>query len=61
MRKSILFIISIAVMTILTGCSNVRFVETREGCRRGVGIFAWDICEDTDSPVPTPREKIRKD
>ena len=46
---------------VLYGCSNVRFVQPREGCRRGVGPFIWDVCEDIKDPVAKPRLKIKGD
>jgi hypothetical protein len=60
MKKCTLWI-SLISLVVVSGCTNVRFVEPREGCRRGVGVFVWDICEDVNDPVPTPRLKIEGD
>lgn len=52
-------LMGIVSLMVISGCSNITFVKAREGCGRGVGILAWDICENISDPVPTAREKIR--
>ena len=60
MKKFTLWI-SVVSLMVFSGCSNVTFLKAREGCNRGVGVWAWDICEDIKKPVATTREDIRGD
>jgi len=48
-------------LVVMTGCANIHFAEVKDECRKGVFVFVWDVCDDSDNPAPIPRQKIRGD